>query len=374
MTEFQVLKDNFATHRVLDLTASDETKPLGDGAIRVRIERFAFTANNITYAVVGEQIGYWQFFPPGGNDTDGWGIIPAWGFGEIIASNTADLPVGERLFGYFPTATHLDLAPTRIDERHFTDGSAHRAELPPAYNNYTRVNAEPGYDAATDDLRMLLWPLYITSFCLWDALQDQDWYGAQQVVIVSASSKTSIGLAYALGEDDTAPPATGITSARNREFVSGLGLYSDSHTYEALDGIDADIPTVIVDMSGNGAVLARLHTHLGANMRHCIRVGLTHWDENQPGDGFIAERSAFFFAPAHIQKRLHDWGPAGFSEKTSRFMQRTAARSSDWLELRKIAGLRGLASVYGAVCEGQVPANEGLIIELDDAAAGRREG
>ncbi len=109
MTEFQVRKDNFATHRLLNPTAPDEAMKLGEGEIRVRVERFAFTANNITYAVVGEQIGYWQFFPPGGQDVEGWGIIPAWGFGEVIESKTAELPVGDRLFGYFPTATHLDL-------------------------------------------------------------------------------------------------------------------------------------------------------------------------------------------------------------------------------------------------------------------------
>ncbi len=221
---------------------------------------------------------------------------------------------------------------------------------------------------------MLLWPLHITSFCLWDALKVKDWYGAQQIVIVSASSKTSIGLAYALDEDDTAPPAIGITSERNSDFVRGLELYQNSHTYEALHEIDADIPTVVVDMSGNGEVLARLHTHLGANMQHCIKVGLTHWDENQPREGIIAERSAFFFAPAHIQKRLRDWGPAGFAEKTSSFMRRTAARSRDWLKLRKIAGLQGLASVYDAVCDGQIPANEGLIVELEDAVPTRRRG
>ena len=61
-----------------------------------------------------------------------------------------------------------------------------------------------------DKERMLLRPLFITGFCLWDALQQNDWYSARQVVIVSASSKTSIGLAYALRDDASSPPVIGI--------------------------------------------------------------------------------------------------------------------------------------------------------------------
>ena len=362
--EFQVRKDNFAEHRIVDAAVAADDESLAAGTVRVKVERFAFTTNNITYAVAGEQIGYWQFFPPTGVDADGWGIIPVWGFAEVIASTIDDIPVGDRLFGYFPTATVLDMTPTHITRQGFIEGAYHRSHLPPAYNRYTRVNGEPGYDRATDNQRMLLWPLYITSFCLWDALQDSGWHGAKQVVIVSASSKTSIGLAYALDDDPQAPPAVAVTSPRNLEFVNTLGLYQQSVTYDSLADIDATIPTVIVDMSGNAEVLGRLHRHLGDNMQRCLNVGLTHWDEAGSADGIIAERSEFFFAPSHIQKRLQEWGPDTFSQKTATFMQGTAAKSRDWLQLRKLGGLEGLAEVYGDVCAGRIAPHEALIIEL----------
>ncbi len=365
MQQFQVRKDNFARHRLIDAAAGGQPA-LADNAVRARIERFAFTANNITYAVTGEQIGYWQFFPPAGADAAGWGMIPVWGFAEIVESNHAELPAGERLFGYFPPATHLDLFPARVSKQRFTDSAPHRSELPPAYNNYTRVAAEPGYDPATDRARMLLWPLYITSFCLWDALQDNGWYGAKQVVIVSASSKTSIGLAYALHDDATAPPVIGVTSQRNLEFVRKSGLYQQSVTYDDLSAIDASVPTVIVDMSGNGEVMGRLHTQLGDNMRFCVKVGLTHWDDTQATAGIIKERSKFFFAPSHIQKRLQDWGPEGFAQRSGGFMQKTAAKSQQWLQFRRIDGLQGLAEIYADVCDGKIAADQGLIVTLQD--------
>ena len=162
--EFQVRKDNFAEHRLVDSASAAKDESLAAGTVRVKVERFAFTANNITYAVAGDRIGYWQFFPPTGLDADGWGIIPVWGFAEVAASTIDDIPVGERLFGYFPTATIHDMTPTHITRQGFVEGAYHRSHLPPAYNRYTRVNGEPGYDASTDNERMLLWPLYITSF------------------------------------------------------------------------------------------------------------------------------------------------------------------------------------------------------------------
>ncbi len=363
--EFQVLRNGLETSRVFETAnpAADDAS-LADGAIRVTIERFSFTANNVTYAVTGHRLGYWQFFPASGDDADRWGLVPVWGFAEVTESNCPDIPTGDRLFGYFPPATHLDMQPSHVAENRFVDGSEHRASLPAGYNTYYRVNAEPGYDPATDNERMLLWPLHITSFCLWDALKESGWHGAEQVLIVSASSKTGIGLAYALDDDDAAPPAVAITSERNLDFVNRLGLYDQSVTYESLAEVDATLPTVIVDMSGNGEVLGHLHSHLGDNMKRCVNVGLTHWDETDPGDGILKERSEFFFAPSHIQKRMRDWGRDGFAERTSGFMQETALKSRGWLKLEKIAGLEGLAAVYGDACEGRLAADQGLIVEL----------
>jgi len=364
MHEFQIRKDDFVQKRLVKVEPVGQGPGIGDGEILAKIERFAVTANNITYAVAGDRLGYWQFFPPTGDDTEGWGMMPVWGFAEVVESNVDDVPVGDRLFGFFPPATYLKMLPVGTTEARLVDGATHRAALPSPYNSYSRVKAEPGYNSDWDNERMLLWPLFITSFCLWDALQDENWHGAKQVVIVSASSKTSIGLAYALDADANAPKSIAITSARNLEFVQSLGLYEKSVTYESLTDIESGTPTVIVDMSGNGEVLGRLHTPLGDDMTHCVNVGLTHWDETQKGEGIISERSEFFFAPSHIQKRMKDWGPQGFAEKTSAFMQETALKSRDWLKLTRLEGLHGLSGVYKQVCEGHIAADQGLIVEL----------
>jgi len=367
MQQFQIRKDNFMTRQRVTLSAEEEQAQLSDGQVRLAVDSFSFTANNITYAAAGNKLGYWQFFPPVGEQNEGWGVIPVWGFADVTESRCAELPVGDRLFGYFPPATQLIMQPTHVSDTRLMDGSAHRAQLPPGYNSYSRVLHEPNYDPASEPERMLLWPLHITSFCLWDALQAKGWYGAEQVIILSASSKTSMGLAFALAQDPSAPAAIALTSSRNLALVKQLKIYDATVDYAQLSSIDNSIPSVIVDMSGNGALLQALNQHLGEKLAYCINVGLTHWDESQHASGISAERSEFFFAPGHIQQRLKDWGPEGFAERSQQFLHASANWSRQWLKVKTLEGLDGLDAIYPAVCQGQVAADEGVIIQLKSA-------
>lgn len=359
MTEFQVRRDALTETRLAQTPAPG---PLQEGEIHVAVERFAFTANNVTYGVVGDQIGYWRFFPARGAAAEGWGVLPVWGFGRVVASAAPEVPEGERLYGYFPPAHDLVMGPLKVSASRVVDGAAHRAALPPAYNAYQRVAAEPGYDPAHDDRRALLYPLHLTSFCLWDALKAADWRGAERVLIASASSKTSIGLAYALSQDEAAPPAIALTSARNRAFVEGLGYYAEVVEYDALDALDPAIPSVIVDMAGSGAVVAAALARLGDNLKYHLQVGLTHWDAPKAVSGLDASRSAFFFAPGHIETRVKEWGAAGFAERSGGFLRSSVAESARWLKVRSLNGLGALQDLFSDICAGRLAAEDGVVV------------
>jgi hypothetical protein len=361
--QLEVSKDVFFKNRIAEIPESELELEKGD--VLVKVQSFAYTANNITYAVAADMFGYWQFYPSVGENKARWGVIPVWGFAEVVASKSAGIPVGDRLFGFFPPAKHLKMTPVGVSESRFTDGTAHRSELPKGYNIYQRVLNEKKYNPAFDRERMLLSPLLLTSFCLWNALKDANWHGAKQIIILSASSKTSIGLGYALQADTDAPKIIGITSDRNLEKVKSLGIYDRCLSYDRITGIDMDIPTVIVDMSGNTRVLAALHNLLGANMVFTHNVGLTHWTHTKPQEGIIAERSAFFFAPDHIQKLLKEWGPDRFEEETSAFLMTTANKMRAWLKFREVKGLEELAAIHPAVCQGTLPSDEGLIVVME---------
>src|SRR5690349_7089780 len=153
MTTLEVRRDDFAEARVVH----ESPAVLADGQALLAVERFGLTANVITYALAGDTIGYWRFFPA---SEEGWGRVPVWGFAEVVASASDALDEGERLFGYLPMASHVCLTP-REHGGAVLDTAQHRAELPPVYNRYRRVGGAP---SAGDARELALRPLLVTSF------------------------------------------------------------------------------------------------------------------------------------------------------------------------------------------------------------------
>lgn len=360
ITTIELRKTDLSDLRVTE----SETPAPGSGQILVRIARFGLTANNITYGVVGDRIGYWQFFPTA--DTD-YGVIPVWGIGIVQASGVDGIEPGERLYGYWPMGSHVMLEPARIKDHQFFDGAAHRSQLAAVYNRYLRLSNDPADDPTTDDLRMVLWPLYATSFCLYDFALDNDWFGAEQVVIVSASSKTAIGTGYAFKTDPNAPRLVGLTSKGNLAKVQALGLYDDVLTYDQIEtGLASDTPTLIIDMSGSGPVISRLHRVLGDNMRFTSHVGLTHYSDAGMGDGYIKARAQMFFAPGHIAKRNEDWGPGEFERRSSAFWEQARDQSASWLALSHADGVAEAQTAFREVLAGDTPADRAWTVSLSE--------
>ena len=368
MNQFQTLKSDLTKSRIINA----DLPIIRDEEILLKIESFAFTANNVTYGVAGDTIGYWKFFPAAQNSDNSWGCIPMWGFAEIVESKNQNLDVGERLFGYFPAADSLVLSPIKISDQSFSDGKEHRKKLPPVYNNYLRLNGESNYDPSMDPIRALLFPLHITAFCLCDSLEEDQYLGASQILIVSASSKTAIGLAQGLADSKSSPKVVGLTSVTNSKFVEDLGCYDEVISYDQLNKIDYSQGAVIVDMAGNREILGTLHGKLEGNMLKCLTVGMTHWDnettaEDALGQAMLRERTEFFFAPAHIQKRIGDWGHEGYTKKTNLFMTARALQSKNWMQIIEIDGLENFISTYEEVVSGKINPNEGIIVNLKNA-------
>lgn len=362
MSQFQVIRKKFTEGRIVETNAIEQGD-LADGDIIVKVDKFAYTSNNITYAVAGDMIGYWQFFPPVGEDTADWGVIPVWGFADVTQSAHPDIPIGDRLYGYFPPATHLHIKATKVSTGRVIDGAEHRAALPAPYNAYRRVLAQTTYDKAMDDIWMLLMPLHLTSFCLWDALVDANWHGAEQVIILSASSKTSLGLAYALQQDENSPKVIGLTSARNKEKLVGMKMYDDVLVYDDIAKIP-NAASVLVDMSGNLKVLQNIFDELNDRFKYCINVGLTHWKDGGQSTGELSKRSSFFFAPGHIQKRVKEWGRDEFEKRSGTFLMSSLMHAKNWLAIEKIEGLSELQKIHSDVCMGKIPADKGLVVQM----------
>lgn len=362
MTESVVFQSERANLQNWRFVESELGGP-GAGEVLVRIDHFALTANNITYGVAGDAIGYWQFFPV----DDVWGAIPVWGFGAVIESNHPGVPVGERLYGYFPMGTHLVLKPENVSRGGLVDGAAHRSGLPVVYNQYTRVKNDPAYDPDREAEQMLYRPLFTTSFFLDDFLLDNGFFDATNVILTSASSKTSLGLAHLLhrnrGEHCR---VIGLTSAGNRAFVEGLGCYDAVYTYDRVGGLPIE-PSVMVDMAGSGIVRNAVHGHLQDSLKYSCAVGATHWDAASIGG---ADRSLpgpkpeMFFAPSQIQKRLAEWGSEKFNELMAEAWQGFIGASSDWIQVEAGRGPDALAAIYGAFLDGKADPARGYVLSL----------
>ena len=362
--DFLVNKSDWKQHRFDDAPVPE----IGDGQVLFRVDRFAFTANNISYALTGDMLGYWKFFPT----EEGWGRLPVMGFGDVIRSAHPAVSAGERFFGFFPMSTHL-VVQAQANPAGLVDTAAHRSESAPAYRQYTRTAGDPFYEAQHEDENMLLRGLFMTSFLVDDFAAENDFFGARCFAIASASSKTAIALASLLSARGRGP-VVGLTAPRNRAFVEGLAGYDRAVAYDDLESLPSDTPTMFVDMAGNTKVTREVHERMGENLVFSQRIGGTHWDAGEDDGDIPGPERQFFFAPGQINKRLSDWGPQGFQERIGSSLRAFIDSSSKWLRVERGYGRDAVERVYAATLDGSASPAEGNILSLwedEDAAAGR---
>jgi hypothetical protein len=336
-----------------------EPPSLTDGQALLRVDRVGVTANNVTYALFGDAMHYWDFFPT----DEGWGRVPLWGFADVEQSTIQGVPVGSRVFGYLPTSSHLVVEPGKVDAHSFRDVSAHRQQLPSPYNRYTTVTGDASYETAFEDLQILFRPLFMTSFMLADFLTDNDLFGATHVVLSSASSKTSYGTAHLLAGKAS---RIGLTSSGNRAFTDSLGCYEQVLTYDEVADLPAS-PAVYVDVAGDPQLRQSVHEALGEHLLHSAVVGAAHAAARPTLEGAKAlpgPRPAFFFAPDQMRKRNADWGPTGVEEGHAAAWASFRPVVDGWVDVAVASGSEGLQQVWLEVLAGRTPPRTGHVVQL----------
>lgn len=350
----EVARTHLATVRIRD----DITDTLPPGHARLRIDSFALTSNNITYAVFGEAMRYWDFFPS--DDPTTWGRVPVWGFGEVVETTSPDCAIGERFYGYYPMASELVIEPGRADASGLTDLAPHRAPMAGAYNRYVRCAADAIYRADRQPHQMVLYPLFFTSFLIDDSFADAA--PEQQIIVSSASSKTSIGVAFMTRR--RGGRAVGLTSARNRDFVSGLGIYDTVLTYDAVDEIE-HVRSAYVDIAGNADVLHAVHRHLADTLTSSMTVGDTHWDHDAtPTESLPGPAPSFFFAPDRIKERTDEWGREELDRRTTEAWTDFADWADGWIQFEDANGPDAVTAAYSSLLAGTTDPRVGFIGSL----------
>lgn len=334
------------------------------GEVILKINRCALTTNNITYAAYGDSMNYWGFFPTGLAE---WGHVPVWGFADVVASDVVGIKAGERFYGYFPIASHVWVRPDRVTERGFYDAAGHREGLVSAYNQYTRCSWDSYYRPETENLQILLKPLFLTSSMLADFLQDKECFGATRVVFSSASSKTAFGTAVCL-ENNPDIERVALTSTDNVAFVESLGCYEHTVSYAGLDSLANDRLTLYVDFSGDLVLRDRVHQHFAGQLVYSCFAGSAQSTDKAQLTAIAGPQPVFFFAPIQIRKRNTEWGPEKVSqhigEGLQRFYQLLTTQSPPLLDVIESEGCEAAQQVISRLFHGQIAPVEGHVIKL----------
>jgi hypothetical protein len=355
--DLEIDRNNLARSRVVERPLPE----LQPGQVRFAVDRFALTANTVTYAVTGDILGYWDFYPAA---EPGWGHVPAMGWAQVVASSHADVRVGDRYYGWFPMSRFVDVTVTPTADGLRDDGP-HRAAHAPVYRAYVATDRDPFYQPGEDaeDRHALLRGLFVTGFLAEDYFADNAWFGAGRVLVLSASSKTAIGFANCASSRGGIE-VIGVTSPGNVAFVGGLGCYDRIITYADVETLPADAPIVSIDMSGDGGVLARVHAHFRDQLRHSMAIGRSHHDAPPRSEGLPGPRPAFFFAPTQVKKRVQDWGPRTYQENIAQALIRFVDDSRSWLKVTRVRGPEAAQATWRAVHSGKVAPDVGYVVSI----------
>jgi len=331
------------------IAAVDLPPECADGEVLLQVEGFALTANNVTYGRLGDQVGYWDFFPAPAD----LGRIPAWGHAQVVRSRAVDVPVGLRLYGYWPMSTHVA---AQFEKRSagYQEVSAHRRGLPGVYNSY-RVVGEPSED---DDWRALLWPLFLTAFLLDSQLAEA---GITTLVLSSASAKTALALAWLARRRRV--QVIGLTSTARAEAVRDTGLFDEVCAYAELpERLVSNAAAAYVDVAGKPEVTSAVHAALGPALAMSLSVGFTHGLAGPGSSAAPGLEPVMFSAPAQMRRLAQAEGAAEVEAQAQAALARFV-RACGWLTLRRHIGPEALLAVYDDVVSGAAHPYEGHIVQ-----------
>tara|TARA_Y100001936_G_scaffold107124_2_gene105206 strand:- start:1208 stop:2281 length:1074 start_codon:yes stop_codon:yes gene_type:complete len=342
---------------LFETTFSEEKIPISkENEAILEIERYAFSSNNITYGVIGDTLGYWNFFPA----EEPYGIIPVWGFANVISSKNEYILEGDRFYGYFPMSRYLKVIPKKGNDFGFVDDSNHRRKLPPVYNHYSKIIK---YADESLEYHPLIKPLFLTSFLNYFFLQDEKFFDCDQIILTSASSKTALSLAFLLSKykSKVKKKIIAITSEKNMQFVSEIKFYDTVLSYDNAEENLKRSKSVIVDFAGNSDYLKKLSDHLGDGLKHVSLIGLADWSSKTNFKSI--PNSKFFFAPNHAEKRYREMGVKKTTLMADELLKEFIIKVKNYIKLEYCNDPKDIHELYLKSLKGKIDPSKGYMVK-----------
>lgn len=356
MSDFLIRRDDLRATR----WAPADLPTLPEGAVRLKVDTFALTANNVTYATFGEAMKYWEFFPTA-DPADG--RVPVWGFADVVESKAEHVKTGDRFYGYLPISEYFDVQPVNVGKHGFLDGAAHRQGLAPIYNTYINTEGDPSYDAELEDQQMLFRPLFTTGWMIDDCLMETGDPVPETVVISSASSKTAMALAHCLklrGGVDT----VALTSPGNVGFLKKTGLYGRIQTYHEADELHARGLTAFVDFLGRPTLTSDVHNALKDRLIRSLIIGATDWEGDRTPVALPDPQPEFFFVPTYAAERAATLGGAEINRRLGAALKSFYTASKTFVTPKHAKGASAITKAWDKTVDARVSPSEGLILSL----------
>ena len=341
--------------------------------VLLETDSFGFSANNITYAALGFKMGYWGFFPPQGDDNgdnpNGFGIVPVWGFATVKASCHPDIKEGEKVFGYLPMASHWVIKAGKVASHGFSDIHEKRKSISPVYDQYLRCAVDPGYNKDREAWQLNFRPLYMTSFVLDDYVAEKA--KGETLLLSSASSKTALGTAQLLKDQKASRNASykvvGLTSTSHVDMVKTSNCYDEVYSYDDLNALTSNSSNSrywLLDFAANGTLINNLSELLGGNLREVTLIGATDWKaEEKPNPKLL--NAEIFFAPARVKLRQGEWGHEVFLAKYASAWKHFAEKVSDQFYEQSHSGTDAITRLYLETLNGSSPTKALNVVTFD---------
>jgi hypothetical protein len=401
-----VSKENFADNTVVPLSSSS-LPPLQDDRIRVRTTIIGLTVNTQSYARLGDLFHWWdtypvpQKLPAPYKDQARFGIVPAWGYGEVLESKVPGISNGELIWGFWPTSSlpvDLKLVPADVAD-HWIETSESRSTLMKLYNRYIIPDSKLRVQSLDDaKWTQMAWEGALT---VWQAgyLLNRYIFGRQQihplgngewsekdadlstavVIALSASGKTARGFLHEIinhrSAEDNPLGLLSITSAPTSDFIPKASFptktvsYEQANSSESLDWIAKQNPTkvVIVDFGGRGNSLLNLLDALKTLNVEVIVIGVGGAaDALTPKDvGAWAQKTTTLSNRVKMNtSRVRDaamekFGAEpyfrGFDDAWQDFVKSSGVKDLKLEMGEGVAGKDGFEGGWSAFCKGTVP-------------------
>lgn len=386
----------FRKNKAETVVLHDELPALQQGEIRMRVDKVGLSANNNFYAQMGEA-PFLKFFAvyPVAHRPD-LANVPAWGTATIVESNHPDFAVGEQYRGFLHMSNVVQMKAKRTAEG-FVASGGNRDKLNKAYNGFIRVKDSKASPFAGSgpraDLATIAAPGALSGLLLCELLRMNRFYGANSIVLTSASSKLSLATAFLLKaerEQGTITRIIGYSAAKNAPFVRATGLFDDVLTYEEDLPTDPTLKPVFIDVAGDATVYRRIQKRLAK----ALAVGGTHskakastFTAFSPGgivkmvgsmvappsvatwlDRHLDPTLEMFFAPTVMTQLVARWGRATLDERCDAALAQfvDAALEHGWIKIVRAEATSAIQAEYRRIVEGTVPPSEAIIVSLDE--------